>query len=81
MGLYDRRRALVETVPVPTPPPCPPMPGGLPPADPDWPWRAIRDVSIEALLRVVHDLGAPTQARVDAASALLAASQNTESIR
>lgn len=66
---YNRRRMLIEVLP---PPACaPPAPGGLPPAD--WPWPAIHDIAVETLLRVVHDLGAPTQARVDAAAALLAA--------
>lgn len=44
-------------------------------ADGDWAWENIRDVAIDTLLVTVHDLGAPTQARVDAASALLAAAQ------
>lgn len=58
---YDRALALTRTA-------APARP------EDEWPWYAIRDVAVETLLRVVHDLGAPTQARVDAAAALLTAS-------
>jgi len=43
-------------------------------------WRIIELVAVETLLRTVHDLGVPTQARVDAAAALLQAAQSRQGV-